>query len=61
MKHFNRLFLIALTLAVGGGLRCKLQADSESGHAGNELDSDTDTMMPDFARIADAVMAKAAE
>lgn len=29
MKHFNRLFLLALTLAAGGGLRYKLQADSE--------------------------------
>lgn len=29
MKHFDRLFLLALALAVGGGLRYKLQLDSE--------------------------------
>ena len=30
MKHFNRLFLLALALAAGGGLRYKLQPDFES-------------------------------
>ena len=29
MKHGNRLFLLALALTVGGGLRYKLQPDSE--------------------------------
>lgn len=29
MKHFNRLFLLAITLTAGGGLRYKLQPDPE--------------------------------
>lgn len=29
MKHINRLFLLALALAAGGGLRYKLQPDTD--------------------------------